>query len=99
MSKQTTLSFHKTKKKKKSTKRRIKSRTATKKPNNNNNNLVNPDDFPVTAEELKAIREMELSSRYRPQVRGVVKSWKKKNDENSNIRLQEHFEQELSDIA
>ena len=100
MSKQTKLTFQH-QKKKKSKKRQTKAKTATKKPSNYN---VRPtvtkgnDDSPVTVAELQAIHEMEkeYSYKHKPQLRGVLRSWANDNSADSNRRLQEHFEQELS---
>ena len=98
MSKQTKLTF-KHHKGKKSKKRQTKAKTATKKPSNYNVAPPVPtgnDSSAVTAEELQAIRDMEIEHKYKPQIRGVIRSWTNDNTPDSNQRLKQHFEQELS---
>ena len=98
MSKQTKLTF-KHRKNKQSKKRQRKAKTATKKPSNYNVAPPVPtviDSSPVTVEELKAIREMETSYKYKAQVRGVIRSLENDNSAGSKRLLQQHYEQELS---
>lgn len=100
MSKQTKLTFHHHKSKQ-SKKRQRKKKTATKKPSNYHvpppTTNVN-DSLPVTEEELQAIHDMEkeYSYKYKPQLRGVLRSLANDNTAESNRRLEQHFEQELS---